>query len=236
MRVRQVAQQCQHAGDEAAGLGVVAEQLAQLAGDQADADAVQVADQGWPRQEAGDETGAGEPGSDGQQADHHRDDHRQLQQALGIAGRQRGDRRRDHGRGGGVRADHQLPRTADQGVDQHRQDAGIQSDLGREADDLRIGDGGGNLDRGHRQPRLDIRRQPGETVVQQAVQAGEPADRRHSRDSARCLDRSLARHHRDAMNPYRSPRSCVGMQLSTLPRRWDAERPRMGSHAGAWEP
>ncbi|MNN44236.1 hypothetical protein D3C81_1585160 [compost metagenome] len=144
---------------------MVAEQFAQLAGDQADTDAVQIADQRRPREEAGDKAEAGTAGGDGEQADQHCDDHRQLQQALRIAGRQRSDRRRDHRRGGGVRADHQLPRAADHGVDQHRQDAGVQADLGWKADDLGVGDGCRNLDGSDRQPGLDVRAQPGESVA-----------------------------------------------------------------------
>ncbi|MCY1530007.1 hypothetical protein D9M68_651800 [compost metagenome] len=141
----QVADHRQQAGDEAAGLALVAQQLAQLPRQQAEADAVEVTDQDRPRQEAGDEAGADEPGEDGQQADHHGDDHRQVDQPLRVACGEGGDGGRDHGGGGGVGPHHELPGATHQGVDQHRQDAGVEPDLRGKADDLRIGDGSGNL-------------------------------------------------------------------------------------------
>lgn len=87
--MQQVLQQREDAGDEAAGRRLVAEQLAQLPDQQAQADAVEVADQDRSREEAGDESGAGQAGDDGEQPDHDRDDHRQVHQALRVARRQR---------------------------------------------------------------------------------------------------------------------------------------------------
>ncbi len=94
-----------------------------------------------------------------------------------------GDGGGDHRRGRRVGAYHQLPRAADQGVDQHRQDARIEAYLGREAGDLGVSDGGGDLDCRYRQPGLDIRTEPGAAVVEQAIESGYPAGEWHAADS-----------------------------------------------------
>ncbi|MCY1301194.1 hypothetical protein D9M70_507890 [compost metagenome] len=177
--VGEVADHRQQAGDKAAGLGLVAQQLAQLAGQQAEADTVEIADQDRPRQEAGDESGAYEAGEDRQQADHHRDYHRQVHQPLRITGRQWGDGRSHHGRGGGIGPDHELPGAADQGVDEHRQDAGIEPDLGRKTDDLGVGDGGGNLHGGHRQAGGEVGAQPFSLVMEAADAIMQPLGQVH---------------------------------------------------------
>src|SRR5690606_23236348 len=67
------------------------------------------------------------------------------------------------------------------GIDDHRQDAGVQAVLRWQADDLRIGDGNGNLDGGYRQARLDVGMEPFTAVVQQVGQAGQPAGEKHAR-------------------------------------------------------
>ncbi|EJT84552.1 hypothetical protein PPS11_20728 [Pseudomonas putida S11] len=77
----------------------------------------------------------------------------------------------DHRASGGVWADHQLARASDQGIDHHRQHTGIQAVLRRQADDLRVGDGNGNLDRRHREAGLQVGVEPLAAVVQQVGKA-----------------------------------------------------------------
>ncbi|MND90364.1 hypothetical protein D3C80_824430 [compost metagenome] len=177
----QALQQVDQAEDEAVAFDLESHHLAQLPGQQAQANTVEVADENGPREKTGNKPGPRQPGTDQHQTDQDGDNHRQLRQPRRVAHGQRCNGPGDHGAGGGIRADHQLPRTADQGIDHHRQDARIQAVLRRQPDDLRIGNGDRNLDRRHRQTGLQVMAKPFAAVLQQIGQAWQPAGEKHAR-------------------------------------------------------
>ncbi len=157
--------------DEAVAFDLEAHHLAHLPGDQAQTDAVEVADEDRPREEAGDKTRPGDPGGNQHQAHQHGDDHRQFDGTLQVAHGQRRHGPAEHGASGGIGADHQLPRAADQGIDDHRQHTGVKPVLRWQADNLRIGDGDRDLDSRHGQAGPQVGAQPFAAVVQQVGQA-----------------------------------------------------------------
>jgi hypothetical protein len=151
-----------------------AEQLAELAGHDAERDAAEEPDQDRAGEEVDDEAHARHAADDHDHACSDRQGCRQLQVEHQVAVGHRHQQRCDHGAGGGVGTDHQLPRGAEQGVDQYRQHAGIEADLGREAGQRGVGDRRRDLHRGHRQPGDDVTRQPRLAVVAEVAQQGDP--------------------------------------------------------------
>jgi hypothetical protein len=156
-----------------------AEQLAQLSGDDAEGDAVEEADQDRPGEEVHDEAHAVHAADHHQQSRHDGQGGRELQVVGEIAlgqGQQQGG---DHGAGGRVRPQDQLPGRAEQGIDQHRQHAGVQTDFRREARQVGIGDRRGDLDRGDREAGDDIPRQPLPAVKTQVAKQRNPVAQHH---------------------------------------------------------
>ncbi|QHB29668.1 glycine dehydrogenase [Pseudomonas monteilii] len=111
------------------------------------------------------------PGSDQHYPHQHGDDHRQFGNALRVSHGQRRHGTGDHRAGSGVRANHQLARAADQGIDHHWQHAGVQAVLWRQTDNLCVSDGDGYLNRRDREACLQIGMEPFAAVVQQVGKA-----------------------------------------------------------------
>ncbi|MNZ98107.1 hypothetical protein D3C78_1173820 [compost metagenome] len=121
----QTLQQVDQAEDETITFNLEPQHFTQLTGQQAQTDAVEVTDQNRTREKTGNKAGAGQPGTDQHQAHQEGDNHRQLRQSCGIPHRQRGNGPCHHGAGGRIWADHQLARTAHQGINHHGQNARI---------------------------------------------------------------------------------------------------------------
>ena len=92
-----------------------------------------------------------------------------------MTGRVASGQRRYHGgndsTGGGIGADNQLAGGTKQGVDQHRQNAGVETDDGAYSGEFCIGDGDGQRHGRHRESGAKVRHQPGALVLQQGGEA-----------------------------------------------------------------
>ena len=141
-------------------LARIAQQLGQLADDDDDGDPVEVAGQDRLREEAREEAEAAEPGHDVERARDQRQHRQEREVPRGVALRQRGEARRDHDAGGGVGAEDQLARGAEQRIGHQREDRGVDADRSRHAGELRVGDPDRQADRRDRQARRHVLGQP----------------------------------------------------------------------------
>ena len=106
--------------EEARGLRFAAEDLADLADQDRQRNAVEQTDDDRLGQEVGQATEAKEARRQAEDAGQQRQRDAVGQVEAAIAGGQRRDHRGQHGAGGGVRADDQLPRGAGEGIHHHR--------------------------------------------------------------------------------------------------------------------
>jgi hypothetical protein len=147
-------------GDHALRVGREAEELGQLTEQHGQRDPVHVAVADGLGQQVGDEPEAGEPGEHAQQA---REDRQHAGQGDGFgvaAGGQGEDRGRDQRGQGGVRTKDEDPARAGDGVDDQRNDGGVEPVDRREPGGLRIPHAGRYQQRGEHDPGHDIAGQP----------------------------------------------------------------------------
>ena len=116
---------------ELVGVARVAEQLGQLADQDDQRDAVQIAGQDRLGQEGGDEAEPGRAGDQVEHAGHQREDRQQGQIPFRVAGRERPQAGSDQQAGGGVRPDDQLSRRAEQRIGEQREDRRVDADRPR---------------------------------------------------------------------------------------------------------
>ncbi len=160
----------------------IAKQLGQLADEDDERDAVQIAGQDRLGQEGGDEAEPGRAGDQVEHAGHQREDRQQGQIPFRVARCERRQAGRDQQAGGGVRTDDQLPRRAEQGIGQQRKDRRVDADDRGHARELGVGEADRQGDRRDRDPGHDVFGQPAAVVPHQR---GEPG--REPRQPARTL-------------------------------------------------
>ena len=142
----------------------------ELAGDDRERDAGEEADEDRARQEGREDAEAEQPAAEIEAADDQRQ-HRGDGGAIGgVEARHGGEDGGHDGDGGGVGTDDQLARRAEDGVGDERRDRGVEAGLGRQAGDRRIGDGGGQADRGDGEAGGDVALDPARPVAGEARQ------------------------------------------------------------------
>ena len=156
-----------------------AEELAELPHDDAESGAVEKAGQDRAGQKIREEADARKPSDHREPADQQRENDRIVGMALRVAagkGQKRGGHHRARRR---VRPDNQLARRSEERIGHQRQHARVETDLGRETGQDRVGDGGRHLDGGDRQTREHVGRQPFAPIGPQIGQAGHPSQITH---------------------------------------------------------
>ena len=172
---------------ELVGVARIAEQLGQLADEDDQRDAVQIAGQDRLRQEGGDEAEPGRAGDQVEHAGHQREDRQQGQIPLRVACRERRQARSDQQAGGGVRTDDQLPRGAEQRIGEQREDRRVDADDGGHAGEIGVGEADRQGDRRDRNPGQHIFGQPAAVVPRRAWRARARAAPAGSHASQRAL-------------------------------------------------
>ena len=153
--------------------------LTDLSDHDADRDPVHETDEHGLAEKVGEEAETEEPGNHASDAGHDRQRHGQRRVEFGISRRQRRHDRRDHGAGSRVGIDDQLPRGAEDSVDDERQNRRVQTDDGWKPRELRVRNRCRQGDGSHRQPGCDVVSQPGGLVTAKHHQAGrKPAQSR----------------------------------------------------------
>jgi len=118
------------------------EHLADLAQENTERNTIQIADQDGLGEEVRQKPEPEKPCSDTREAREHSKDHRQREVGVGVAASKRCDNGRHHDASGRIRVYDQLPRGAEQGVGEQRQDARIETNHRIEPGELGVGDGG----------------------------------------------------------------------------------------------
>jgi hypothetical protein len=137
---------------ELVGVAWIAEQLGQLADENDQRDAVQITGQDRLGQEGGDEAEPGRAGDQIEKACHQREHGQHDEIALRIVARERRQAGGDQQACGGVRADDQLPRRAEQRIGEQREDRRVDADDRRYAGEVGVGEANRQGDRRDRHP------------------------------------------------------------------------------------
>ena len=149
------------------------EQPGQLADDDDQRDAVEVALPHGSRQEIGQEPESGERRPHDDQADEDRQKPGQCNGARLVAGRERHDRRGDDRQQRRVGPEDQDPRGTEQRVGQERQDGRIQADDRGQPGCLGVAHPGRDEDRGQDEPREDVMSQRGALIGADPFEPGQ---------------------------------------------------------------
>jgi hypothetical protein len=164
---------CRTALQTCSGRDVDAGEGVELAGDHEHRDAGEVADEHRPGEQVGEEAQAERPPEHAEQAGDDGEGGRERGVAVGSAHPDGGDGGGGHQGGRRLRADGELARGAEHGVDEGRRDDREQSGGRGEPGDLGVGHHLGDEVGGDRHPGEDVPAQPAALVVAQHRQARE---------------------------------------------------------------
>ena len=166
---------------EAAGVGGEAEQLGQLADEDDDREAGQVACAHGVGEQVRDEAELSQARPDGDQPHQEGQHPRQRDSRVRVASREGQDGGRDHGAQGGVRAQDQDWRGAHERVGDEADDGGIEPGDGGQPGQLRVGHPLGHEERHEHDARDQVTREPGTLVRTHGAQAWNPVLDAHPR-------------------------------------------------------
>jgi hypothetical protein len=142
--------------EEAAGLRLAAEDLADLADHDRQRDAVEQTNEDRPGEEIRQGAEAQEAGGNTEDAGEQRQGDAEREVEAAVAGRQRRDDGSDHGAGGGIGADDHLSRGTGERIDDHRQDRRIEARRGAQPRHFGVGDGHRNRHGGDCQSGAEV--------------------------------------------------------------------------------
>ena len=184
MRLAQLAGEFGQPGEEVVVLEPDAEQLVELRGHQDQGRAGHVTDQDGFGEEIGDRADLGPGPQQQQQAAEHGHRGGEDGGAGRVAARQRHDGAGHQQRNRNVRPHDDLPRAAEERIDEQGHEGGVEAVLRRQAHQAGISDDRGDHDHADADARQQVRRQPLAPVVAEQRQAGHPAHQRRRRSLA----------------------------------------------------
>ena len=158
--------------DESAAAGIEAEDLGQLADQDGERNAVQVAQADRLGEQVGDEAELRQARDDAQGAGEHREHPGQRDQELGVARGQRHDGRGNNGGQRGIRTQHENAAWAKDGVRDQWKDRGVQAIDGWQPGRFGVAHADRNENRREHKPGHDVFRQPGPLIGAHAPSAG----------------------------------------------------------------